>query len=149
MLFSTTGNASFLFFQMMMMVLLFLNIAKIVTWVLWINVNPGLFIFLHWNPCIFEEHRRPFYWPRSTGNQTFLFHIWVMVGPKLLLSWVGRICLLIITTSPTDLKLLQNIPNDHKKVKLGLAMYLIWPFPVTTVCTVLVKSFAHLNRIFF
>ena len=41
-LFSTTGNALFLFFQMMMMVLLFLNIAKIVTWVLWINVNSGL-----------------------------------------------------------------------------------------------------------
>ena len=27
-----------------------------------------------------------------------------MVGPKFLLSWVEMICLLIITTSPTDLK---------------------------------------------
>ncbi len=40
----------------------------------------------------------------TTGNQTFLFHIWLMVGPKFLLSWVERICRLIITTSPTDLR---------------------------------------------
>ena len=103
MLFWTTGNVPFLFFQMIMMVLWFINIAKIVTCGLWINVNSGLFIFLHRNPCIAGKHRRPFYWPRTTGNQTILFHIWLMVGPKFLLSWVERICQLIITTSPTDL----------------------------------------------
>ncbi len=104
MLFWTTGNAPFLFFQIIIMVLWFINIAKIFTCGLWINVNSGLFVFLHWNRCIAGKHRRPFYWPRTTGNQTFLFHIWLLVGPKFLLSWVERICRLIITTSPTDLK---------------------------------------------
>ncbi len=104
MLFWTTGNAPFLFFQIIVMVLWFINIAEIVTCRLWVNVNSGFFIFLHWNPCIAGKHRWPFYWPRTTGNQTFLCHIWLLVDLKFLLSWVERICRLIITTSPTDLK---------------------------------------------
>ena len=124
MLLWTTGNAPFLYFQMIMMVLWFINIAKIVTCGLWINVNSWLFIFFHWNPCIAGKHRRPFYWPRTTGNQNFLLHIWLMVGPKFQLSWIERICWLIITTSPTDLnkhEIIDNNPQDKQSrgLKLG------------------------------
>ncbi len=36
----------------------------------WItNANSGFLIFLYWNPCGSQKHKRPLYWPTTTGNK--------------------------------------------------------------------------------
>ena len=87
MLFWTTGNDPICIFPMIVIFLWFVNIAKTITWVLWINANSGFFIFLHWNPRGSENHKRPPCWSRTTGSQTFLFHICLLVGLKFPLGW--------------------------------------------------------------
>ncbi len=54
-----------------------------------------------------EHFWRPLYRLRTTGNQPFLFRIWMVVGLKFPLNYVKRTCVLIITFCLTGLKDLQ------------------------------------------
>ena len=76
MLFWTTGNGPFFFFQMIVMPQWFVNMTKTITWVLWINVNSGFLIFLYWNQCVFWGERKPLKTPALTqdNRQPTLFY---------------------------------------------------------------------------
>ena len=106
MLFWTTGNVPFFFFQMIVMAQWFVNMTKTTTWVLWITANSGFIIFLYLNQCVLggiDNFWRALYWSRTTGNRPFLFDIWLVVGLKFPLSNVWKARVLNITIVPTDL----------------------------------------------
>ena len=105
----TYGIHEFLFFfQTMVRAQWFVNMTKTTTWVLWINVNSGFFIFVYWNQYVFwgiENFWRPLYRPRTTGNRPFLFHMWPVVGLKFPISYGKRTGVLNMTIMPTGLKI--------------------------------------------
>ncbi len=107
MLFWTTGYVPFFFIHFIVMAQRLVNMKKTITWVLWILVNSGFFIFLYWNQSVLgrtKNYWRPLYWSRTIGNKPFLFHIWPLVGLKFPLSFVKRTSVLNITMCPKGLK---------------------------------------------
>ena len=87
MLFRTTGNDPFLFFQMM--VLRFVNIAKTITWERWINAKSGFSFSSIETHVVPKSTKDPYTDSGPQANQTFLFNICPLpVGLKFQLGWV-------------------------------------------------------------
>ena len=71
-------------------------------WILYFPLLKSVWFF--WGGGWIENFWRSLYWPRTPGNQPFLFHLWMMAGHKFPLNYVKSMWVLNITIRPKGLK---------------------------------------------